>query len=64
MMKNGFNLSAWSVEHRPLVLFMLIVLLLGGVFAFSKLARLEYPVFNVPTMTVVVAWPGATAKEV
>ncbi len=63
-MKNSFNLSAWAVQHRPLVLFMLIVLLVGGVFAFSKLARLEDPVFNVPTMTVVVAWPGATATEV
>jgi multidrug efflux pump len=59
-----FNLSEWAVHHRPLVLFMLIILLLGGVFAFNRLARLEDPVFNVPTMTVVVAWPGATAQEV
>jgi multidrug efflux pump subunit AcrB len=63
-MNGRFNLSEWAVHHRPLVLFMLITLLVGGLFAFSRLARLEDPVFNVPTMTVIAAWPGATAQEV
>ncbi len=63
-MSGRFNLSEWAVHHRPLVLFMLITLLVGGLFAFSRLARLEDPVFNVPTMTVIAAWPGATAHEV
>lgn len=63
-MSARFNLSAWAVHHRPLVLFLLITLLIGGMFAFSRLARLEDPVFNVPTMTVIAAWPGATAHEV
>jgi len=58
-----FNLSAWAVQHRPLVLFLLILLLIAGLVSFSRLGRLEDPVFNVPTMTAVVAWPGATAQE-
>lgn len=63
-MNSRFNLSEWAVNHRPLVLFLLLTLLLGGIFAFNRLARLEDPVFNVPTMTVIAAWPGATAYEV
>jgi Cu/Ag efflux pump CusA len=58
------NLSHWAVTHRPMVLFVLIAVLSSGVFAFLKLGRLEDPNFRVPTMTAVVAWPGATAQEV
>jgi multidrug efflux pump subunit AcrB len=60
----GFNLSAWAVAHRPLVLFLLLASLLVGVVSFSRLGRLEDPSFNVPTMNAVVAWPGATAQQV
>ncbi|WP_128000820.1 efflux RND transporter permease subunit [Piscinibacter defluvii] len=59
-----FNLSEWAVAHRPLVLFLLIGTLLAGLVSFTRLGRLEDPVFNVPTMTVIVAWPGAPAQQV
>ncbi|MFW2357206.1 efflux RND transporter permease subunit, partial [Hydrogenophaga sp.] len=62
-MNARFNLSAWAVSHRSLVLFLLIASLLVGAFSFTRLGRLEDPVFNVPTMTVVVAWPGASAQQ-
>ena len=60
----GFNLSQWAVEHRAMVLFMLIASLLVGSFAFTRLGRLEDPNFNVPTMNAIAVWPGATAQEV
>ncbi|MFY7855394.1 MAG: efflux RND transporter permease subunit, partial [Rubrivivax sp.] len=60
----SFNLSAWAVAHRPLVLFLLLASLLVGAVSFSRLGRLEDPSFNVPTMNAVVAWPGATAQQV
>jgi multidrug efflux pump len=59
-----FNLSEWAVTHRPMVLFLIIVTLVGGVFSFSRLGRLEDPTFEVPQMTAIVVWPGATAQEV
>jgi len=62
--KTGFNLSAWAVRHQSLVLFMILVTLVAGAFAFTKLGRSEDPNFNAPLMTAVIVWPGATAQEV
>jgi multidrug efflux pump len=59
----SFNLSEWAVTHRALVLFLILGSLIVGVFAFTRLGRLEDPSFNVPTMNAVVAWPGATAQQ-
>ncbi|HTH78158.1 MAG TPA: efflux RND transporter permease subunit [Ramlibacter sp.] len=59
-----FNLSEWAVTHRPMVLFLIIATLIVGALSFSRLGRLEDPNFDVPTMTAVVVWPGATAQEV
>ncbi|MEP6875951.1 MAG: efflux RND transporter permease subunit [Burkholderiales bacterium] len=59
-----FNLSHWAVTHRPMVLFMLIATLIVGVISFSRLGRLEDPNFDVPQMTAIVVWPGATAQDV
>jgi multidrug efflux pump subunit AcrB len=61
---NRFNLSRWAVTHQPLVLFMLLATLLVGVISFNRLGRLEDPNFDVPQLTAVVVWPGATAQEV
>ena len=44
----GFNLSEWAVNHRAMVIFLMIASLLAGVFSFRQLGRLEDPNFNVP----------------
>lgn len=59
-----FNLSEWAVTHRPMVLFLIIVTLIVGGISFSRLGRLEDPNFDVPQMTAIVVWPGATAQDV
>jgi multidrug efflux pump subunit AcrB len=58
-----FNLSALAVRERSVTLFFLIAIILAGVFAFLKLGRAEDPSFTIKVMTVVTAWPGATAQE-
>ncbi len=63
-MKHRFNLSEWAVTHQPMVLFLIIATLVVGSVSFLRLGNLEDPNFNVPTMTAVVAWPGATAQDV
>lgn len=58
------NLSEWAVTHRSLVLFLIIVTLIVGGLSFTRLGRLEDPNFDVPQMTAIVVWPGATAEDV
>lgn len=59
----SFNLSEWALNHRAMVLFLIVTTLIVGVFSFTQLGRLEDPNFNVPTMTITVAWPGADAEQ-
>jgi multidrug efflux pump len=63
-MNKRFNISEWAVTHRPMVLFLIIATLIVGALSFSRLGRLEDPNFDVPQMTAIVVWPGATAQEV
>ena len=58
-----FNLSAIAVRERSVTLFFLIAIILAGTFAFLKLGRAEDPSFTIKVLTVVTAWPGATAQE-
>lgn len=60
---SGFNLSALAVRERAVTLFLIVAISAAGAFAFLKLGRAEDPVFTIKVMTVVLAWPGATAQE-
>jgi multidrug efflux pump subunit AcrB len=59
-----FNLSALAVRERAVTLFFIIVISVAGIVAFLSLGRAEDPSFTIKQMTVVTAWPGATAQEV
>lgn len=60
---SGFNISAVAVRERAVTLFLIIAISVAGAFAFFKLGRAEDPSFTIKTLTVVTAWPGATAQE-
>src|SRR6266516_5264560 len=60
---SAFNLSALAVRERSVTLFLLVAIFIAGVVAFLTLGRAEDPAFTIKQMTVVTAWPGATAKE-
>lgn len=60
---SGFNLSALAVRERSVTLFLIIAVSLAGLVAFFKLGRAEDPSFTIKVMTVITAWPGATAQE-
>ncbi|MFV3368820.1 efflux RND transporter permease subunit [Pseudomonas sp. NY15435] len=63
MSESRFNLSALAVRERSITLFMVCLISLAGLIAFFKLGRAEDPAFTVKVMTIVTAWPGATAQE-
>ena len=60
---SALNLSALAVRERSVTLFLMLAIFVAGVVAFLTLGRAEDPAFTIKQMTVVTAWPGATAKE-
>jgi multidrug efflux pump subunit AcrB len=59
----SFNLSSLAVRERAITLFLIIAITAAGAFSFLKLGRAEDPSFTIKVLTVVTAWPGATAQE-
>lgn len=59
-----FDLSRWSLEHPAFTVFLIIAILISGVWAYWTLGRAEDPSFKVKTAIVSAEWPGATAAEV
>ncbi|WP_407315943.1 efflux RND transporter permease subunit [Pseudomonas sp. nanlin1] len=59
----GLNLSAFAVRERSITLFLILLIAVVGTLSFFKLGRAEDPPFTVKQMTVITAWPGATAQE-
>lgn len=60
---SGLNLSALAVRERAVTLFLIVLISLAGIIAFFELGRAEDPAFTIKSMTVITAWPGATAQE-
>jgi len=63
MSEGRFNLSSLAVRERSVTVFLLFLVSVAGVLAFFQLGRAEDPPFTIKQMTVVTAWPGATAQE-
>ncbi len=59
----GPNLSAWASRSRALTVYLMMVAVLAGSFAFVGLGRDEDPTFTIKTMLVTAVWPGATIEE-
>ena len=63
MSEGRLNLSALAVRERAITLFLILLISAAGILAFAKLGRAEDPPFTIKQMTIVTAWPGATAQE-
>jgi len=59
-----FNLSTWALEHRSLVVLILILVSLAGILSYRRLAQSEDPPFTFKVMVIRTFWPGATARQV
>ncbi|GAB3626665.1 Cobalt-zinc-cadmium resistance protein CzcA [Pandoraea terrae] len=62
--EGSFNLSAWALRHRALVVFLIGMATIFGIFAYSRLAQSEDPPFTFRVMVIRTFWPGATAQQV
>ncbi|WP_339533249.1 efflux RND transporter permease subunit [Pseudomonas mucidolens] len=59
----SLNLSALAVRERAITVFLIFLIAVAGTLAFFQLGRAEDPPFTVKQLTVITAWPGATARE-
>ncbi|MFQ6572418.1 efflux RND transporter permease subunit [Pseudomonas sp. UM16] len=60
----GFNLSAWALRNRQIVLFLMILLAVVGALSYTKLGQSEDPPFTFKAMVIRTIWPGASAEEI
>ncbi|MGM9713368.1 MAG: efflux RND transporter permease subunit [Prevotella sp.] len=58
------NISKWALGRRNLVNTFVIFLILGGLWAFLQMPKLEDPAIRVKQALVVVTYPGASAHQV
>lgn len=58
------SLSEYALDNKAIVKFFIVVLLLGGVFAFMEMSKMEDPEIRVKQALVVTVYPGASAHEV
>ncbi len=59
-----FNLSNWALKHQTLVLFLMLMLVVSGMLAYTKLGQSEDPPFTFKVMLIRATWPGASAIEI
>ncbi|MEK7752826.1 MAG: efflux RND transporter permease subunit [Acidobacteriota bacterium] len=59
-----FNLSEWALQHRAMVLYLIVVCAVMGALAYTRLGQSEDPPFTFKVMVMRTDWPGASAREV
>ncbi|MDA7087315.1 efflux RND transporter permease subunit [Pseudomonas sp. SA3-5] len=59
-----FNLSAWALRNRQIVLYIMLLLAVVGGISYTKLGQSEDPPFTFKAMVVRTNWPGASAEEI
>lgn len=60
----GGGLISTFVRHDTAPNLLMVIMLLIGVYSIIKLNRQFFPDFDLPNITVTVAWPGASAEDV
>lgn len=58
------DLSGWALRNSKLVTFLVIVLVVGGVYGIYHMSKLEDPELKVKSAVVTTVYPGASAHEV
>ncbi len=58
------DIAQYSIKRPVVTWLMLVVLTVGGLFAYTQLGRLEDPEFTIKEAMVYTAYPGASPREV
>lgn len=58
------DIARFSINNPIYTWIVILTCLIGGIWGFSSLGRLEDPAFTIKVAVVVTQYPGATAEEV
>ncbi len=58
------NIAELSIKHKTVTLVGVVMIVLGGAWAYQNLGRLEDPEFTIKEAQVITTYPGASAEEV
>lgn len=58
------DFGKWAFNNKKLVYFLLVSMLLGGLFSYYSMSKLEDPEIKVKQALVVTTYPGASAHQV
>ena len=58
------NIAEASIRYKTITLVMTALIVVGGLYAYQRLGRLEDPEFTIKEAQVLTRYPGATAMEV
>ena len=58
------DLGSWALDNKKLVYVLILLFVIGGIFAYDGMSKLEDPEIKVKQATVVTLYPGASAHEV
>jgi multidrug efflux pump subunit AcrB len=54
------NPGVYSVQHSRIILAMTLIFIVGGIYAYKNLGRLEDPEFTIKQALIVTPYPGAS----
>lgn len=58
------DFGAWALGNKKLIHFLIVVLVVGGLFAYKNMSKLEDPEIQVKDAVVLTLYPGASASQV
>ncbi|WP_461538569.1 efflux RND transporter permease subunit [Spongorhabdus nitratireducens] len=58
------NISEYFLKNKVISWLLVVLLLVGGSFSFTKLGQLEFPEFPIPQAMVITFYPGASPEQV
>ena len=58
------KLSKYFIKRPTLFWSLMVAIILGGIYSYSKMPKLEDPEISIKQANVVILYPGASAHEV
>ena len=58
------KITEYSLSKKTVAYFAVVVLILGGLWSYRKLGKLEFPAFTIKTAVISTPYQGATSEQV